>query len=142
MRLGYVGHVEEVNISDLDSHADCCVCAKEVLFFNDFDREVAVAGCDPEGETQFMSIVSASMGYTIRESGQTMYFHPTFESQSTQHHTHEIACVKLRPLRQPHLRARIYAETNPSAQRATQLRSVFVHMCYVSRQNLNTKTVP
>jgi hypothetical protein len=26
MNLGSVGHVEEVNRSDLDSHADCCVC--------------------------------------------------------------------------------------------------------------------
>jgi hypothetical protein len=38
MRLGSVGHVEEVNRYDLDSHADCCVCEKEVLVFNDFDR--------------------------------------------------------------------------------------------------------
>jgi hypothetical protein len=49
MRLGSVGRVEEVNISDLDSHADCCVCGKEVLVFNDFDREVKVTGWDPEG---------------------------------------------------------------------------------------------
>jgi hypothetical protein len=48
MRLGSVGHVEEVNRSDLDSHADCCVCGKEVLVFNDFDREVTVAGWGPE----------------------------------------------------------------------------------------------
>jgi hypothetical protein len=41
--------VEEVNISDLDSHAGCCVCGKEVLVFNDFDREVTVSGWDPEG---------------------------------------------------------------------------------------------
>jgi hypothetical protein len=65
MRLGSVGHVEEVDRSDLDSHADCCVCGKEVLFFNDFDREVTVAGWDPEGETKSLSIVSATMGYTI-----------------------------------------------------------------------------
>jgi hypothetical protein len=26
MRLGPVGHVEEVNRSDRDSYADCCVC--------------------------------------------------------------------------------------------------------------------
>jgi hypothetical protein len=72
MRLGSVGHVEEVNRSDLDSHADCCVCGKEVLVFNNFDREVTVAGWDPEGETQSLSIVSAAMGYTIPESGQTV----------------------------------------------------------------------
>jgi hypothetical protein len=48
MRLGSVGHVEEVNRSDLDSHADCFVCGKDVFVFNDFDREVTVAGWDPE----------------------------------------------------------------------------------------------
>jgi hypothetical protein len=52
------------------------------------------------------------------------------------------AIVKLRPLPQPQLCARTYAETNPSAQRATQLRSVLARMCSVSRQNLNTTTVP
>jgi hypothetical protein len=50
--------------------------------------------------------------------------------------------VKLRPLPQPQLRAHIHAETNPSAQRATQLRSVLARVCSVSRQNLNTTTVP
>jgi hypothetical protein len=49
MRLGSVGHLEEVNRSDLDSHADCRVCEKEVLVCNDFDSEVTVAGWDPEG---------------------------------------------------------------------------------------------
>jgi hypothetical protein len=67
MRLGSVGRVEEVNRSDLDLHADCCVCDKEA-FFNDFDREVTVTGWDPEGETQYMIIVSAAMGYTIPQS--------------------------------------------------------------------------
>jgi hypothetical protein len=71
MRLGSVGHVEEVNRSDLDSHADCCVCGKEVLVFNDFDREATVTGWDTEGETQSLSIVSAAMGYIIPESGKT-----------------------------------------------------------------------
>jgi hypothetical protein len=35
----------------------CCV--KEVLVFNDFDREVMVAGWYPEGETQSLRIVSS-----------------------------------------------------------------------------------
>jgi hypothetical protein len=72
MRLGCVGRVEEVNRSDLNSHADCCVCGKEVLVFNDFDRKVTVTGWEPEGETQSMRIVSAAMGYTIPHSGQTV----------------------------------------------------------------------
>jgi hypothetical protein len=50
--------------------------------------------------------------------------------------------AKLHPLPQPQLHARTYAETNPSAQRATQLRSVLTRVCSVSRQNLNTNTVP
>jgi hypothetical protein len=64
--------MEEVNISDLDSHADCCVCGKEVLVLNDFEREVTVTGWDPEGETQSLRILSAAMGYTITQSGQTV----------------------------------------------------------------------
>jgi hypothetical protein len=51
-------------------------------------------------------------------------------------------CVKLFPLPQPQLRARTYAQTNSSAQRATQLRSVLARVCSVSRQNLNAATVP
>jgi hypothetical protein len=42
------------------------------LVFNDFYREVTVAGWDPEGETQSLSIVSAAMGYTVPESGETV----------------------------------------------------------------------
>jgi hypothetical protein len=51
-------------------------------------------------------------------------------------------CVKLLPLPQPQLRARTYSQTNPSTQRATQLRSVLARVYSVSRQNLNTATVP
>jgi hypothetical protein len=72
MHLGYVGHVEETHRSDLDSHAYCCVCGKEVLIFNDFDREFIVNGWDPEGETQCLRIVSAAMGYIIPQSGKTV----------------------------------------------------------------------
>jgi hypothetical protein len=51
-------------------------------------------------------------------------------------------CVKLLPLPQPSLRARTDARTNPSAQRATQLRSVLACVYAVSRQNQITTTVP
>jgi hypothetical protein len=87
MRLGSVGRVEEVNISDLDSHADCCVCGKEVLIFNDFDREITVTGWDPEGETQSLRIVSAVMGYTIPKSGKTvlLIFHQSIFNSSLNH---------------------------------------------------------
>jgi hypothetical protein len=51
-------------------------------------------------------------------------------------------CVILLPLPQPLLRARTDARTNPSAQRATQLRSVLARVYAVSRQNQTTTIVP
>jgi hypothetical protein len=51
-------------------------------------------------------------------------------------------CVKLLPLPHPLMRARMDALTNPSAQRATQLRSVLARVYSVSRQNQITNTVP
>jgi hypothetical protein len=50
--------------------------------------------------------------------------------------------VKLLPLPQPPMRARTDARTNPSAQRATQLRSVLARVYAVSIQNQITSTVP
>jgi hypothetical protein len=50
--------------------------------------------------------------------------------------------VKLLPLPRPPVRARTDAWTNPSAQRATQLRSVFARVYAVSIQNQITTTVP
>jgi hypothetical protein len=49
--------------------------------------------------------------------------------------------VKLLPLPQPSLHARTDARTNPSAQRATQLRSVIARVYAVSRQNQITTTI-
>jgi hypothetical protein len=51
-------------------------------------------------------------------------------------------CVKLLPLPQPPLRAHMEAQTNPSAQRATQLRSVIARVYAVSGQNQSTTTDP
>jgi hypothetical protein len=51
-------------------------------------------------------------------------------------------CAKLLPLPQPPLRACTDARTNPSAQRATQLRSVLARVYAVARQNKITTTVP
>jgi hypothetical protein len=51
-------------------------------------------------------------------------------------------CDKLLPLPQPPVRARTDARTNPSAQRATQLRIVLARVYAVSRQNQITTTVP
>jgi hypothetical protein len=50
--------------------------------------------------------------------------------------------VKLLPLLQPPVRARTDARTNPSAQRATQLRSVLARVYAVSIQNQINTTVP
>jgi hypothetical protein len=66
--------VEEGNRSDLDSHTDCYVCGKELLVFNDFDREVTVTGWYPEVETKPLRIVAAALGYTIPEPGKTVLF--------------------------------------------------------------------
>jgi hypothetical protein len=52
------------------------------------------------------------------------------------------AIDKLLPLPQPPVRARTDAWTNPSAQRATQLRSVLARVYAVSIQNQTTTTVP
>jgi hypothetical protein len=51
-------------------------------------------------------------------------------------------CVKLLPLPQPLLRARTDARKNPTAQKATQLRSVLARVYAVSRKNQITTTVP
>jgi hypothetical protein len=51
-------------------------------------------------------------------------------------------CDKLLPLPHPPVRARTNAQTNPSAQRATQLRSVLARVYAVSMQNQTTTTVP
>jgi hypothetical protein len=49
---------------------------------------------------------------------------------------------KLLPLPQPPVRAHTDARTNPSAQRATQLRRVLARVYAVSIQNQITTTVP
>jgi hypothetical protein len=87
MRLGSVGRVKEVNRSDLDSHADFCVFGKNVLVFNNFDREVTVTGWYPEGEPQSLRIASAAMGYTIPQLGKTVILivHQSIFSPSLNH---------------------------------------------------------
>jgi hypothetical protein len=54
---------------------------------------------------------------------------------------HSLLSVKLLPLPHPPVRARTEARTNPSAQRAPQLRSVLARVYAVSRQNQITTTV-
>jgi hypothetical protein len=51
-------------------------------------------------------------------------------------------CVKLLPLPQTPLRALTDERTNPSAQRATQLRSLLARVYAVARQNQINTTVP
>jgi hypothetical protein len=80
--------VKKSNRLDLDSHADCCVCGKDVLIFNDFDREVTITGWDPEGATKLLRIVSAALGYTILETGNIVLFiiHQSIFSPTLNHH--------------------------------------------------------
>jgi hypothetical protein len=96
MRLGYVGRVEEANRPDLDSHADCCVCGKEVLVFDDFDHEFTVTGWDPEGETQSLRIVSEALGYIIPPSRKTvpLIVHQSILSPTLNHNL--LSTMKLR----------------------------------------------
>jgi hypothetical protein len=87
MRMVSVGRVKERNRSDIDSHADFCVCGKEVHVFNDFDREVTVTGWDPEGATKLMRIVASALGYTIPETGKMVMLsvHQSIFSPSLNH---------------------------------------------------------
>jgi hypothetical protein len=57
-------------------------------------------------------------------------------------HQDEVLHDKLLPLPQPPVRARTDARTNPSAQRATQLRRVLARVYAVSIKNQITTTVP
>jgi hypothetical protein len=100
----------------------------------------------------------------VRQKQFSVYWRPGHENledyhtkhHSAQHHKdmrhlilHEAnsiqvlrGCVKLLPLPQPPVRARTDAQTNPSAQRSTQLRSVLARVYNVSIQNQITTTVP
>jgi hypothetical protein len=102
--------------------------------------------------------------YRVRQKQFDVYWRPGRENlgdyhtkhRSAQHHKdmrhlvlHEEnslqalrGCVKLLPLPQPPVRARTDAWTNPSAQRATQLRSVIARVHAVSIQHQTTYTVP
>jgi hypothetical protein len=51
------------------------------------------------------------------------------------------SAVKLLPLPQPPMRARTNARTNPSAQKATQLRRVLASVDDVARQKQSTTSV-
>jgi hypothetical protein len=100
----------------------------------------------------------------VRQTQFNVYWHPGRENigdyhtkhHSAQHHKdmrhlilHQAnsiqvlrGCVKLLPLPHSPVRARMDTRTNPSAQRATQLRSVLARVYAVSRQNQITTTVP
>jgi hypothetical protein len=60
----------------------------------------------------------------------------------SEHQTSGHNGVKLLPRPHPPVRARRDARTNPSAQRATELRSVLERVYAVSRKNQITTTVP
>jgi hypothetical protein len=72
--------------------------------------------------------------------------HHKYMSHLILHQVHSLqvlrGSVKLIPLPLPPVRARMDARTNPSAQRATHLRSVLARVYAFSRQNQITTTVP
>jgi hypothetical protein len=102
--------------------------------------------------------------YRVRQKQFDVYWRPGRENlgdyhtkhHSAQHHKDMLGlilhqanslqvlrgCIKLIPLPQPSLCARTDAQTNPSAQRATPLRSVLERVYAVSRQNQTTTDVP
>jgi hypothetical protein len=100
----------------------------------------------------------------VRQKQFDLYWHPGRENLGNYHTKHHSAqhnkdmcglilqeanslqvlrgCVKLLPIPHPPVRAHTDAQTNPSAQRATQLRSVLARVYAVSIQNQITYTVP
>jgi hypothetical protein len=84
-------------------------------------------------------LVESKLGEPLREKIRIRYDHlvnfydlpgpAIFEMAMLNYsHSHNHSCAN--------------AQTNPSAQRATQLRIVLARVCSVSRQNLNSTTVP
>jgi hypothetical protein len=100
------------------------------------------------------SIFSPSLNHNLFSTMQ-MRLHdvivnetPKFQSLNPTKPSHSISVrddnvdIKLLPLPHPPVRARTDTRTNPSAQRATQLRSVLARVYAVTRQNQITNTVP
>jgi hypothetical protein len=77
----------------------------------------------------------------VRQKQFDDYWRPGRENLGNNHTKHHSA-VKLLPLPQPPVRARTDARTNPSAQRATRLRSVLARVYAVSIQNQITTNIP
>jgi hypothetical protein len=70
MRMVYVGRVEGINRTDLDSHEDAGVLGKDALVFNNFNREVTVSCYYPAGETKLLRIIYDALGYVIPQTGK------------------------------------------------------------------------
>jgi hypothetical protein len=70
--LGSIGQMKELNRLDLDSHADACVVGKEALKFQDFDHMVTVSMYDPDEEKRSPKTVSATLGYVLPETVNTV----------------------------------------------------------------------
>jgi hypothetical protein len=90
--------------------------------------------------------------YRVCQEQFDVYWRPgrdNLDDYHTKHHStqllkdmHGFIFVKLLPLPHPPVRARTDERTNPSAQRASQLRSVLARVYAVSRQKKITTTVP
>ena len=71
-----------------DSHADTCCVGKHCYVFQDYDRPVTVFGYDPQlGSNEFRT-VSAAVGYTHPDTGQTYHLviHQAIEIPHLDHH--------------------------------------------------------
>jgi hypothetical protein len=93
------------------------------------DSTMAVSCCLRRGEVRKTSDVELLFKVVAPEHHSLLAWLPTM-------------FVKLLPLPQPPVRARTDARATPSAQRATQLRSVLARVYAVSIQNQITNTVP
>jgi hypothetical protein len=96
MRLGSIGRVEEVNISDLYSHAYCCVCGNEVLVFNDFDLHSHLLGPirrNSVSENCFKDnwLYNTTVRPDCAPGCSSEHFQSFFEPQSDQRHANENA---------------------------------------------------
>jgi hypothetical protein len=100
----------------------------------------------PGEEFDCISLVSVDGRTTDTHPGDSFVDDTTTGATYDNHNLYPISSAvrgdKLLPLPQPPVRSRTDARTNPSAQRATQLRRVLARVYAVSIQNQITTTIP
>jgi hypothetical protein len=104
---------------------------------------LVTAQCSNKVKSQTPLTVRLPNGATMESSHTAQLNIPHLNAAASLAHVFPgMANDKLLPLPQPPVRACTDARTNPSAQRATQLRRVLVRVYTVSIQNQITTTVP